>query len=72
MATYLEILCSDDGEAPVIYGHRQLAPRQTVGHVFDTLPVPSPPRATNFGLLKLCPQNGPLSIYSAGHGWQYI
>ena len=35
-------------------------------------PLPSPPRATNFGLLKLCPQNGPLSIYSAGHGWRYV
>ena len=56
MATYLEILCSGDGGVPVIYGHRQLAPRQTVGHVFDTLPVPSPPRATNFGSSSSIPK----------------
>ena len=49
-----------------------LSLHQTAGHVFDTLPVLSPPRATNFGSSSSVPQNGPLSIYSAGHGWRYI
>jgi hypothetical protein len=41
---------------------------------FSTLPRPPPlpSPSDHFWVLKLCPKNGPLSIYSVGHGWQYI
>jgi hypothetical protein len=44
-------------QAPSVQGFVE-PPRQTVGHVFDTLlvPLPSPPRATNFGSSSSVPK----------------
>ena len=52
-----------------------LGPRRKVslslhGRPWVTFSTHSP--SDQFWLLKLCPQNGPLSIYFAGHGWRYI